>query len=273
MSQPETRRRAFTLIELLVVISIIVLLISLLLPTLAQARAAANVTLCLGNQRQLSLAMMSYAMDHDGSVPPGRVAAVTTLWTYTLLPWINRDRDLYFCPIKIYEGQGHVQYCPNGSLWLVWDVIGGRGDPSNLNAVKTPSRLVTLREDTEDWALFYKRGSPTGFGNPPPPLVSNIRPCFFYWQDPNTGEQSSGGRHFRGGGGGGKDPWGLDTISFYDGHVITASMEPIVDRQLRGAHWFEFPFTSAAAQGWTYVRGWRPNGPQPGSEWWMVPEW
>ena len=262
--------RGFTLIELLVVISIIALLISLLLPALAHARESASVAICKSNQRQMAMALLSYSADHDASVPPGRTTvSIQTHWTYTLLPWVNDDKDIFFCPIEVYAGRDHVPYCPNGSLWLVWDVIGGRGDPTNLNAVKAPSRLVAIREDVEDFALFEKSGSPTGF----PHLISNIRPCFFYKQNPNTGEQSSGGRHFRGGAGPSTDAWGFDTISFYDGHVNTVSMQSIVEPQIPTAHWFEYPFTSAAASGWTYVRGWRPNGPQPGAEWWMVPEW
>lgn len=56
---------AFTLIELLVVVAIIALLTSILMPALARAREQANAVACSNNLRQLALAGMMYADEHN----------------------------------------------------------------------------------------------------------------------------------------------------------------------------------------------------------------
>ena len=64
-------RVGFTLVELLVVIGIIALLISILLPSLANARRAGVRVACLSNLRQMHVAYALYANDFEGRVPLG----------------------------------------------------------------------------------------------------------------------------------------------------------------------------------------------------------
>ncbi len=61
--------RAFTLIELLVVVSIIALLVSILLPSLARARQQTQMVMCLTNLKQLGNGIQIYSGDSGGVLP------------------------------------------------------------------------------------------------------------------------------------------------------------------------------------------------------------
>lgn len=61
----DTKAKKFTLIELLVVIAIIGILTSLLLPSLAKARAAGKSAVCKSNLRQFGIANWSYMNSND----------------------------------------------------------------------------------------------------------------------------------------------------------------------------------------------------------------
>ncbi len=97
-------RRGFTLVELLVVISIIVLLMSLLLPAIQKVRAAADKLACANNLKQIGIASHHYHIDY-GYFPPGYTASGSYVdgqndtapgwgWASYLLPYIEQD-NLY----------------------------------------------------------------------------------------------------------------------------------------------------------------------------------
>jgi prepilin-type processing-associated H-X9-DG protein/prepilin-type N-terminal cleavage/methylation domain-containing protein len=64
------RPAGFTLIELLVVISVIIVLVGLIYPTMVFARQAARSAVCQSNLRQLGVAMALYIQNHDDHCMP-----------------------------------------------------------------------------------------------------------------------------------------------------------------------------------------------------------
>ncbi|UCD28186.1 MAG: prepilin-type N-terminal cleavage/methylation domain-containing protein [Planctomycetota bacterium] len=87
----------FTLIELLVVVAIIALLISILLPSLAQARELARRTSCAANLRSLMISCLTYADSNNGVLPtPDHdVSATGGMFIFSTFVGNNRDfRDM-----------------------------------------------------------------------------------------------------------------------------------------------------------------------------------
>ena len=64
------KKNSFTLVELLVVVAIIALLVSILLPALANAKAQARTTLCASLHRNIFWAWTHYFHDNDGRIMP-----------------------------------------------------------------------------------------------------------------------------------------------------------------------------------------------------------
>ena len=135
---PSYPRRAFTLMELLVVISIIALLAAMLLPAIGLVRDSARQTKCLGLQRQLQLANVTYVNDNDGMVLPqvittmpanylswSRVRAFTDLFGLTILGGPNYERDwtsAWLCPSVqrtpyILNSSGNI-WCFDKGPWV-----------------------------------------------------------------------------------------------------------------------------------------------------------
>ncbi len=127
------RRTKFTLIELLVVIAIIAILASMLLPALSKARAAAQATKCLSNQKQVVLGQTMYIGDYDGK----------------LLSFFGADGSFHFTwPMILGESgalSGHGAWIPGEFT----DVPGGylsmgaKGDLSRCPSIVDDGSLVS----------------------------------------------------------------------------------------------------------------------------------
>ena len=153
-----TARGGFTLIELLVSISIIVVLMSLILPAVNSAREAARRTECMNNVKNLSLAVLNAtearkrfpaAAYWDG--PDKNNPGPHHNWVVEILGWIDR-RDLadrwdhqqllsYPANIELAEHHIKVLACPSdytadGRGDLSYALNGGIGESTVLNTVQ-----------------------------------------------------------------------------------------------------------------------------------------
>ncbi len=100
--RPKTfRRSGFTMLELLIVVSVIMVLVSLLLPAIQQAREGARRTQCCSNLMQLGIALQNYQHCH-GLLPPGCVDSEPG-------PMLNRP---YSSGMPRYQISWRVQILP-----------------------------------------------------------------------------------------------------------------------------------------------------------------
>jgi prepilin-type processing-associated H-X9-DG protein len=121
------------LIELLVVIAIIAILASLLIPTLARAKATALRTLCASNEKQWGVALQIYASDHDDFFPDATEEELNwagprfqqSFWPNYLLKQVkgaNKDQfNIIYCPTQKWHRyvDGKLQGARNATAMVM----------------------------------------------------------------------------------------------------------------------------------------------------------
>lgn len=107
--------KAFTLVELLVVIGIIALLVSILLPVLGKARAAADSVACKSLLRQYAMASLMYQNDNNG-------------WSVDIIKFLDYEQGLLKYLGQEHQMDSQVARCPGdqdtedmGRLGLIGD--------------------------------------------------------------------------------------------------------------------------------------------------------
>lgn len=233
----KNRHPGFTLVELLVVISIIGMLIALLLPAVQSSREAGRRTVCLNNQKQVSLALLQYE-SRRGRFPGYRNEMVGTDFhtkqafrrTVGVIPEIFAELDL-------------------ANLAAQWRDSASQPAVVHLPILICPSDTTARRESgTADSSYVFNVGLPDSEVSDPENPNRNINQNgpwagIFHNLDPNPQDNTLPNL----GPGGLNTPVSLDYITSKDGSSYTLLLGERLDPTNRP------PQAGSPFQGWVYV--------------------
>lgn len=131
--------RGFTLIELLVVVAIIALLISILLPSLRNAKKQAQAAVCGSNLRQIMIALRGYQDEHKGWLPTNwdpSFQDVGSIWSEAGW-WISKKYLWFYNLVPQYLGDPNAYRCPGDPFYAQYDFEAATpaGGPRTNNQV------------------------------------------------------------------------------------------------------------------------------------------
>jgi len=153
-------RSAFTLVELLICVGILVILMSLLMPTLGEAAEGARRISCLNNLRQLGVQMHGYWNVSRGRSPrpaqtgvplaedwihwqPGRDMDTSGLRLVNRRALVCRSDDIGGHPLSV-SGSYPYSYSVNANICRIgMDTVG-------LSRIRSPSRVILFVDESQE---------------------------------------------------------------------------------------------------------------------------
>jgi prepilin-type N-terminal cleavage/methylation domain-containing protein len=173
------RRNAFTLIELLVVIAIIAVLISLLLPSLANARNQAKTVVCMSNLNQMYKGFIMYTDNNGGKLPisqnytdgdPNTNNWVSYIYDYVVQYDPNKTgssgyfdkftKSVFRCPANgnaLDPDRSKLLWVSYGIPFLIngtWASGASAAMISSINEPKAPDKAVLIGDSYRDPGLI-----------------------------------------------------------------------------------------------------------------------
>jgi prepilin-type N-terminal cleavage/methylation domain-containing protein len=170
-------RAAFTLIELLVVLAIIGVLIGLLLPAVQKVREATNVMKCANNEKQLILAVHTYADANNGRLPPPNFYQVVNAKTgnaaegsafYAMLPFYEQTALFNQCTQDI-AAPGYLS-----TQFVSLKVHSCPSDPTAANGIGTVAPGYAIGNYSLNGALWGANGTCNQKGVTPPYTIATL---------------------------------------------------------------------------------------------------
>jgi type II secretory pathway pseudopilin PulG len=224
---------------LLVVIAVIAILAALLLPALSRAKSSAQTTVCLNNLKQLQLAWLLYADEHEDELPDNATGPlITPLWVggymnYETAPHYGPLSDstntaLLLDPQRSqlgpYAKSAGIYKCPSDKSWIL---LGGQRYPrvrsysmsmymgyrsagpierphvfTRKGAIPRPSLVFIDNHEDTTWGGWFQNGGDQA-----------LDPAFYFWtQIPASRHNGSGALSY--------SDWHVERHKWVDGRTL-----------------------------------------------------
>jgi prepilin-type processing-associated H-X9-DG protein len=144
----------------MVVVAVIGALAALTIPVVGSVRVTAHRAQCASNMRQIGLALLAYAADHAGKLPPtthttaGMADGRYESWIYKLAPYLGDVDAVRVCPAdnearkaRILQSDGLTSYTLND---IVFDPEDGMPPYNRLNLIPKPGQTMILFNVSDD---------------------------------------------------------------------------------------------------------------------------
>jgi prepilin-type N-terminal cleavage/methylation domain-containing protein/prepilin-type processing-associated H-X9-DG protein len=211
--------KAFTLVELLVVIAIIALLLSILVPALSKARKQAQRVVCVSNERQIVVAIETYASTYNQWYPvwsEGNWKGVDG--SLMKCGFLKSDR-LFQCPSdknfgplstpitndetqEVFTERTRKNYRTYGFNLNYYGWVNQVGGWRKLGEVRRPQTTIFVAETPARSNLLYNNSYECYFGPVPPNIKTSFGHTsgYSHWpgSDVYATEGSKGFVHERG---------------------------------------------------------------------------
>lgn len=174
------RHGAFTLMELMVVISVIAILAAISLPLYQRVFKQSHQAIALSNMRQVGIAFLSYAGDHD-YVIPGRVKGndennvPVPKWPHVLQAYVQ-DLRVYGAPLddvggdtyKVTNLQDYISDTANNTAFIGngYNDLGALSDADveiRINRIDHPAETILLGTPfpkKNNYYMDFEEGNP-----------------------------------------------------------------------------------------------------------------
>lgn len=137
----------YSLVELLVVLAILLVVAAVGTTVVSRVIVSANLAKCLSNQRQIGLAILHYANDHEGELPP---TTHTTggfrrdrAWIFTLDAYLDQIDEVRICPADPPKRKKRIRQM-RATSYVLNDLVFDDYQFNNLRRLPLPSRTLLL---------------------------------------------------------------------------------------------------------------------------------